>query len=217
MNIVLMGCPGAGKGTQSAKLEKKYGLTHISTGDVLRGEIASGSALGEKIAQLINRGNLVPDEMIIKMLEKRIDKDDCKNGYLLDGFPRTIFQAQELDQFLQQLNRKITAVFYIDIAQEEVIKRLAGRRVCPSCGGSFNIDLKPPRKSGICDFCGTELVQRKDDNPDTIKERLDVYEKQTKPLADYYEKSGCIARIDGAVSPDKVFEQIENYVSNNVK
>ncbi|MCR4662444.1 MAG: nucleoside monophosphate kinase [Endomicrobiaceae bacterium] len=168
-------------------------------------------------AKYLTSGQLVPDSVIVDMVIKRLQKDDCKNGFLLDGFPRTIFQAQELDKFLQQLNRKIAAVFYIDIAQEEVIKRLAGRRVCPSCGGSFNIELKLPKQEGICDFCGAKLVQRKDDNPDTIKERLDVYEKQTKPLAEYYEKAGVIARIDGAVSPDKVFEQIENFVNNNVK
>jgi adenylate kinase len=168
-------------------------------------------------AKYLTSGQLVPDSVIVDMVVKRLQKDDCKNGFLLDGFPRTIFQAQELDKFLQQLNRKIAAVFYIDIAQEEVIKRLAGRRVCPSCGGSFNIELKPPKQEGICDFCGAKLVQRKDDNPDTIKERLVVYEKQTKPLAEYYDKSGVVAKIDGAVSPDKVFEQIENFVNNNVK
>ena len=132
----------------------------------------------------------------------------------MDGFPRTIFQAEELDKFLQEHGRKVSVVFYIDIAQEEIIKRLAGRRVCPSCGGSFNIELKPPKKEGICDFCGKELVQRKDDNPATIKERLDVYEKQTKPLAEYYEKKGCIAKINGAVSPEEVFAQIEKTVKS---
>ena len=211
-NFILFGPPGAGKGTQAKTISSKFNVVHLSTGDMIR-----EAKEDPMFAKYLTSGQLVPDSVIVDMVIKRLQKDDCKNGFLLDGFPRTIFQAQELDKFLQQLNRKIAAVFYIDIAQEEVIKRLAGRRVCPSCGGSFNIKLKPPKQEGICDFCGAKLVQRKDDNPDTIKERLDVYEKQTKPLAEYYEKSGVIARIDGAVSPDKVFEQIENFVNNNVK
>jgi len=211
-NFILFGPPGAGKGTQAKTISSKFNVVHLSTGDMIR-----EAKDDPMFAKYLTSGQLVPDSVIVDMVIKRLQKDDCKNGFLLDGFPRTIFQAQELDKFLQQLNRKIAAVFYIDIAQEEVIKRLAGRRVCPSCGGSFNIELKPPKQEGVCDFCGANLVQRKDDNPDTIKERLDVYEKQTKPLAEYYEKSGVIARIDGAVSPDKVFEQIEKFVNNNVK
>ena len=211
-NFILFGPPGAGKGTQAKTISSKFGVVHLSTGDMIR-----EAKDDPMFVKYLTSGQLVPDNVIVDMVVKRLQKDDCKNGFLLDGFPRTIFQAQELDKFLQQLNRKIAAVFYIDIAQEEVIKRLAGRRVCPSCGGSFNIDLKPPKQEGICDFCGAKLVQRKDDNPDTIKERLEVYEKQTKPLAEYYDKSGVVARIDGAVSPDKVFEQIEKFVNTNVK
>ena len=211
-NFILFGPPGAGKGTQAKTISSKFGVVHLSTGDMIR-----EAKDDPMFVKYLTSGQLVPDNVIVDMVVKRLQKDDCKNGFLLDGFPRTIFQAQELDKFLQQLNRKIAAVFYIDIAQEEVIKRLAGRRVCPSCGGSFNIELKPPKQEGICDFCGAKLVQRKDDNPDTIKERLVVYEKQTKPLAEYYDKSGVVARIDGAVSPDKVFEQIEKFVNTNVK
>ncbi|MBR4631789.1 MAG: adenylate kinase [Elusimicrobia bacterium] len=211
-NFILFGPPGAGKGTQAKTISSKFGVVHLSTGDMIR-----EAKDDPMFVKYLTSGQLVPDNVIVDMVVKRLQKDDCKNGFLLDGFPRTIFQAQELDKFLQQLNRKIAAVFYIDISQEEVIKRLAGRRVCPSCGGSFNIDLKPPKQEGICDFCGAKLVQRKDDNPDTIKERLEVYEKQTKPLAEYYDKSGVVARIDGAVSPDKVFEQIEKFVNTNVK
>lgn len=211
-NFILFGPPGAGKGTQAKTISAKFNIVHLSTGDMIR-EAKNDPVL----AKYLTSGQLVPDEVIDDMVEKRLQKDDCKNGFLLDGFPRTIFQAQELDKFLQKLNRKIEAVFFIDIDKNEVIKRLAGRRVCACCGGSFNIELKPPKQEGICDFCGKELVQRKDDNPDTIKERLDVYEKQTKPLAQYYEKSGRISKIDGTLSPDKVFEQIENFVNNNVK
>jgi len=211
-NFILFGPPGAGKGTQAKTISSKFNVVHLSTGDMIR-----ESKDDPILSKYLTSGQLVPDEVIVEMVMKRLQKDDCKNGFLLDGFPRTIFQAQELDKFLQKVNRKVSAVFYIDIAQEEIIKRLAGRRVCPKCGGSFNIELKPPKQEGICDFCGEKLVQRKDDNPATIKERLDVYEKQTKPLAEYYEKSGCIAKVDGAVSPDKVFEQIENFVNNNVK
>lgn len=211
-NFILFGPPGAGKGTQAKTISSKFNVVHLSTGDMIREAIDD-----PRFAKYLTSGQLVPDSVIVEMVVNRLQKDDCKNGFLLDGFPRTIFQAQELDKFLQQLNRKIAAVFYIDIDSKEVIKRLAGRRVCPSCGGSFNIDSKPPKQEGICDFCGAKLVQRKDDNPDTIKERLDVYEKQTKPLAEYYKKSGVIAKINGAVTPDNVFQQIENFVNNNVK
>ncbi|MCR4663710.1 MAG: adenylate kinase [Endomicrobiaceae bacterium] len=211
-NFILFGPPGAGKGTQAKTISSKFNVVHLSTGDMIR------EAIDDPVfAKYLTSGQLVPDSVIVEMVVNRLQKDDCKNGFLLDGFPRTIFQAQELDKFLQQLNRKIAAVFYIDIDSKEVIKRLAGRRVCPKCGGSFNIDSKPPKQEGICDFCGAKLVQRKDDNPDTIKERLDVYEKQTKPLAEYYKKSGVIAKINGAVTPDNVFQQIENFVNNNVK
>ncbi len=208
-NFILFGPPGAGKGTQAKTISSKFNVVHLSTGDMIREAKDDPS-----FAKYLTSGQLVPDAVINAMVFKRLQKDDCKNGFLLDGFPRTIFQAEELDKFLQEQGRKVSVVFYIDIAQEEIIKRLAGRRVCGSCGGSFNIELKPPKKEGICDFCGKELVQRKDDNPATIKERLDVYEKQTKPLAEYYEKKGCIAKIDGAVSPDEVFAQIEAAVKS---
>jgi adenylate kinase len=211
-NFILFGPPGAGKGTQAKKISDEFNIIHLSTGDMIR-----ESKDDLILSQYLTSGHLVPDELIIEMVIKKLQKEECKNGFLLDGFPRTIFQAQELDKFLQKLNRRISAVFYIDLAQEEIIKRLAQRRVCPKCGGSFNIELEPPKQEGICDFCGEKLVQRKDDNPDTVKERLEVYETQTKPLIKYYEESGSIIKVDGTVSPDKVFEQIENFVKNNVK
>ena len=211
-NFILFGPPGAGKGTQAKTISSKFNIVHLSTGDMIR-ETKDDPVLSKYLVS----GQLVPDEVIVEIVMKRLQKEDCKEGFLLDGFPRTIFQAQELDSFLKKLSRRITAVFYIDISQEEIMKRLLGRRVCRKCGGSFNIELNPPKQEGFCDFCGEKLIQRKDDNFDTIKERLHVYEKQTKPLIKYYEKKGCIGKIDGAVSVDKVFKQIEDFIKNNVK
>ena len=182
-NFILFGPPGAGKGTQAKNISDEFEVVHLSTGDMIR-----ESKNDPVLSQYLTSGHLVPDEVIIEMVLKRLQKEDCKNGFLLDGFPRTIFQAEKLDKFLQKSNRRVSAVFYIDLAQEEIIKRLAQRRVCPKCGGSFNIQLRPPKQEGICDFCGEKLVQRKDDNIDTVKERLEVYEKQTKPLIKYYEE-----------------------------
>ena len=187
-NFILFGPPGAGKGTQAKTISSKFNVVHLSTGDMIR-----EAKDDPMFAKYLTSGQLVPDSVIVDMVVKRLQKDDCKNGFLLDGFPRTIFQAQELDKFLQQLNRKIAAVFYIDIAQEEVIKRLAGRRVCPSCGGSFNIELKPPKQEGICDNCGTSLVQREDDkDPKAIEKRLQIYEEKTSLLVEYYKNEGVL-------------------------
>ncbi|MFA7074176.1 MAG: adenylate kinase [Endomicrobiaceae bacterium] len=211
-NFILFGPPGAGKGTQAKMISKKFEVLHLSTGDMIR------EAKDDPVfAPYLTSGQLVPDQIIVDMVEKRLQREDCKNGFLLDGFPRTLFQAEELDGFLQKMNRKITEVFCIEVPEEDIIKRLSGRRVCPSCGGSFNLALKPSKKEGVCDFCGAKLVQRKDDNPETIKERLDVYKKQTEILIEYYTKAGNIVRVDGTLSPEQVFEKIENFVNNNIK
>ncbi|MDD5021696.1 MAG: adenylate kinase [Endomicrobiaceae bacterium] len=206
-NFILFGPPGAGKGTQAKTISKTYGLVHLSTGDMLR-----EAKDDPMFAPYMSAGKLVPDNVIVEMVVKRLKKPDCSEGFLLDGFPRTLSQAQELDKFLTKENKKVSAVFCILTENEEIVKRLSGRRVCPACGGSFNIDSMPPKKEGICDLCGANLIQRKDDNPDTIRERLSVYDKQTKVLIDYYEKQGILAKIDGMLTPEKVFEQISDYV-----
>lgn len=206
-NFILFGPPGAGKGTQAKTISKVYGVIHLSTGDMLR-----EAKEDPMFAPYMSAGKLVPDNVIVEMVIKRLKKPDCSEGFLLDGFPRTLSQAQELDKFLAGENKKVSAVFCILTENEEIVKRLSGRRVCPACGGSFNVDSMPPKKEGICDLCGANLVQRKDDNPDTIRERLSVYDKQTKVLIEYYEKQGVLAKIDGMLAPEKVFKQIADYV-----
>lgn len=206
-NFILFGPPGAGKGTQAKTISKTYGVVHLSTGDMLR-----EAKDDPMFAPYMSAGKLVPDNVIVEMVIKRLKKPDCSQGFLLDGFPRTLSQAQELDKFLTLENKKVSAVFCILTENEEIVKRLSGRRVCPACGGSFNVDLMPSKKEGICDLCGANLVQRKDDNPETIRERLSVYDKQTKVLIEYYEKQGVLAKIDGMLTPEKVFAQIADYV-----
>lgn len=202
MNIILMGCPGAGKGTQSAKLKEVFNLKHISTGDVLRAEMASGSVLGKQVAGLINQGNLVPDELMISMLQNIIRTTD--QGVILDGFPRTVAQAQALDDMMKRLGRQISAVVMIDLPQEEVVKRLSSRRLCKKCG-------KPAATAAqaACE-CGGELYVRADDAPQSVKHRLEVYRQQTLPVKEYYKNSGKYVEINGNQTPDQVFEDICN-------
>lgn len=200
MNIILMGCPGAGKGTQSAKLQQAYELQHISTGDLLRAEMASGSTLGKQVADIINAGNLVSDELMISLLAARVQTTD--KGIIFDGFPRTVAQAQALEKMLQQYNRSITQVIMIDLPEEEVVKRLSLRRLCKQCN-------KPASTStqSTCD-CGGELYVRADDTVESVKHRLEVYKKQTLPVREYYQNSGKYVEIDGNQTPEKVFEDI---------
>ncbi len=200
MNIILMGCPGAGKGTQSAKLQTVYQLQHISTGDLLRAEMASGSALGQQVADIINKGNLVSDELMISLLATRVQATD--KGIIFDGFPRTVAQAQALEKMLQQYNRSITQVVMIDLPEEEVVKRLSSRRLCKQCGKPAPTATQP-----ACD-CGGELYVRADDTPESVKHRLEVYRKQTLPVKEYYQHSGKYVEINGNQTPEKVFEDI---------
>lgn len=202
MNIVLMGCPGAGKGTQSAKLQQQFNLEHISTGDVLRAEIASGSALGKEIAAIINDGNLLPDDKMIELLENIVRKTD--KGIIFDGFPRTVAQAQALEQMLARLGRKLTRVIMINLPESEVVKRITSRRQCKKCNESFHVDEKNPLT--VCPDCGGELYTREDDTPQRAKHRLDVYHQETLPVKTYYQQAGNYAEIDGNQSPEKVFE-----------
>ena len=208
LRTILLGPPGAGKGTQAVNIVDKYGVPHISTGDIFRANIKNGTELGKKAQEYMNRGELVPDDLVIEIATTRLLEDDCKNGFLLDGFPRTVYQAEKLDEFLAAHGSKIDKVLDIAVEKEELITRLTGRRVCKACGASFHVVNIPPKTEGICDRCGGELIQRADDTIETVANRIDVYEKQTMPLVDYYEKAGNIAHIDGATGLDNVFADI---------
>ena len=208
LRTILLGPPGAGKGTQAVKIVEKYGVPHISTGDIFRENIKNGTELGKKAQEYMNRGELVPDDLVIDLATSRLLQPDCENGFLLDGFPRTVYQAEKLDEFLAAHDSKIDVVLDIAVEKEELITRLTGRRVCKTCGASFHVVNIPPTQEGICDFCGGELVQRADDNLETVTNRIDVYESQTKPLVDYYEAAGNIAHIDGAADFETVFSDI---------
>lgn len=208
LRTILLGPPGAGKGTQAAKIVEKYGIPHISTGDIFRENIKKGTELGKKAQEYMNRGELVPDDLVIEIATTRLLEDDCKNGFLLDGFPRTVYQAEKLDEFLQSHDSKIDNVIDIAVGKDELIERLTGRRVCKSCGASFHVVNIPPKQEGICDYCGGELIQRADDNLETVTNRIDVYEDQTMPLIDYYEKAGTLTHIDGSTGLNNVFTDI---------
>ena len=208
LRTILLGPPGAGKGTQAAKIIEKYNIPHISTGDIFRENIKKGTELGKKAQEYMNRGELVPDDLVIEIATTRLLEDDCKDGFLLDGFPRTVYQAEKLDEFLAAHGSKIEKVIDIEVGKEELMERLTGRRVCKSCGASYHIVNIPPKKEGVCDVCGGELIQRADDNAETVANRIEVYEAQTMPLVEYYEKAGNIAHIDGATGLDNVFADI---------
>ena len=208
LRTILLGPPGAGKGTQAAKIVEKYGIPHISTGDIFRENIKKGTELGKKAQEYMNRGELVPDDLVIEIATTRLLEDDCKNGFLLDGFPRTVYQAEKLDEFLQSHDSKIDNVIDIAVGKDELIERLTGRRVCKSCGASFHVVNIPPKQEGICDYCGGELIQRADDYLETVTNRIDLYEDQTMPLIDYYEKAGTLTHIDGSTGLDNVFADI---------
>ena len=200
LNIILMGPPGAGKGTHAKWISTEYKLPHISTGDMFREAMASGSELGNKIKDIVNGGGLVSDELTCELVKERLSRPDCANGYLLDGFPRTIPQAEALKKFGPEIGREVNLVIDIECPSEVLVSRIAGRRVCPKCGASFNVNTMKPKKEGICDYCGTPLIQRKDDNVDAFKVRLENYYKSTEPLLDYYKKEGLLHSFDGTLS-----------------
>ena len=208
MNLILLGPPGAGKGTQAARMIEKYHIPQISTGDIFRKNIKEGTELGKKAQEYMNKGELVPDDLVIEIATTRLLEDDCKDGFLLDGFPRTVYQAEKLDAFLAAHGKKIDKVLDIAVEKEELMTRLIGRRVCRSCGATYHIVNMPPEKEGVCDVCGGELYQRADDTEETVANRIEVYNSQTKPLVDYYEKAGNIAHIDGAIGLENVFAHI---------
>lgn len=208
LRAVLLGPPGAGKGTQAVRLVEKYEIPHISTGDIFRKNIKEGTELGKKAQEYMNAGALVPDELVVDLVKDRLQQDDCKNGFLLDGFPRTIFQAEKLDEFLSESNQKMDIVINLKVEKDALIKRLTGRRVCKDCGASYHIVNVPPKKEGVCDICGGELIQRKDDNIETVENRINVYEEQTAPLIGYYKEAGSLVDFDGEASLDEVFDAI---------
>lgn len=208
MNMILLGPPGAGKGTQAVNIVEKYGVPHISTGDIFRENIKNGTELGKKAQEYMNRGELVPDELVCEIATDRLSREDCAEGFLLDGFPRTVFQAEKLDEFLTANGKKVDAVINLEVEKEELITRLTGRRVCRKCGASFHVVNIPPKTEGVCDYCGGELYQRDDDTVETAENRISVYDTQTKPLVDYYTKTGCIVNIDGATGLENVFADI---------
>ena len=208
MNVILLGPPGAGKGTQATTIVKEYRIPHISTGDIFRENIKNGTELGKKAQEYMNQGELVPDDLVIEIATDRLAREDCHQGFLLDGFPRTVHQAEELDGFLEGRGDKVHHVLNISVAKEELIRRLIGRRVCKNCGATYHIETMKPKVDGVCDVCGGELVQRADDNRETVENRIDVYEQQTMPLIDYYEKAGVLVHIDGSLGLENVFTKI---------
>ncbi|MBQ0040992.1 MAG: adenylate kinase [Clostridiales bacterium] len=208
MRAVLLGPPGAGKGTQAVKLVEKYGVPQISTGDIFRANIKQGTELGKKAQEYMNKGELVPDSLVVDLVKDRLQQDDCKNGYLLDGFPRTIFQAEELDKFLAEQGHKLDAVINFQVGHDTLIERLTGRRICKKCGAGYHIVGMPPKVEGICDKCGGELEQRKDDTVETAENRIVVYNESTKPLIEYYEKSGALKNFNAEQDHMVVFKEI---------
>jgi adenylate kinase len=208
MNVILLGPPGAGKGTQATTIVKEYQIPHISTGDIFRENIKNGTELGKKAQEYMNQGELVPDDLVIEIATDRLAREDCHQGFLLDGFPRTVHQAEELDRFLEGRGDKVHHVLNISVAKEELIRRLIGRRVCKNCGATYHIETMKPKVEGVCDVCGGELVQRADDNRETVENRIDVYEQQTMPLIDYYENAGVLVHIDGSLGLENVFTKI---------
>ncbi|MBQ1400531.1 MAG: adenylate kinase [Lachnospiraceae bacterium] len=208
MKIIMLGAPGAGKGTQSERIGAKYGLPQISTGDIFRANLSAGTELGMKAKTYMDAGELVPDELTCDLVVDRISKDDCANGYILDGFPRTLAQADLLTKVLAESGDKVDFAVNVDVPDENIIARMSGRRVCGKCGKPYHIVNMPPKVEGICDNCGGELIQRKDDLAETVKNRLTVYHDQTQPLIDYYDGKGCLVTVDGTKDIDEVFADI---------
>ncbi|MBO8157488.1 MAG: adenylate kinase [Bacillaceae bacterium] len=215
MNLILMGLPGAGKGTQADKIIETYDIPHISTGDMFRSAIKEGTELGKKAKSFMDKGDLVPDEVTIGIVKERLSKPDCEKGFLLDGFPRTIAQAEALDQLLEELGTQIDHVLHIDVPQEKLVDRLTGRRICPTCGATYHVEFNPPKQDGKCDHDGSELIQRDDDKPETVKNRLDVNIQQTEPLLNYYRKKGDLVAVNGDQDINKVFEDISEKLGGN--
>lgn len=208
MKIIMLGAPGAGKGTQAKKIADLCNIPHISTGDIFRANIKQGTELGKKAKTYMDAGDLVPDELVCDLVVDRIQQDDCTEGFILDGFPRTIPQAEALTNALNAIEQKMEYALNIDVPDENIIHRMAGRRACVGCGATYHVEFNPTKKEGICDVCGEELILRDDDKPETVKNRLNVYHEQTKPLIEYYNKENITHTIDGTQTMDEVFNDI---------
>lgn len=208
MKIIMLGAPGAGKGTQAKKIADLCKVPHISTGDIFRANIKQGTELGKKAKTYMDAGELVPDELVCDLVVDRIQQDDCTEGFILDGFPRTIPQAEALTNALNAIEQKMEYALNIDVPDENIIHRMAGRRACVGCGATYHVEFNPPKVQDVCDVCGEELILRDDDKPETVTNRLNVYREQTKPLIDYYEKQGIVHTIDGTQTMDQVFSDI---------
>ena len=210
MKIIMLGAPGAGKGTQAKMLADKYMIPHISTGDIFRANIKNGTELGQKAKTYMDQGLLVPDELVCDLVVDRVQQEDCKEGYILDGFPRTIPQAEALDAALANIGSKIDYAVNVEVPDEKIVNRMSGRRACVACGATYHIVHSPTKEEGICDRCGKELIVREDDKPETVTKRLNVYHEQTQPLIDYYTKQGALKEVDGTMNMDEVFNAIVN-------
>lgn len=208
MKIIMLGAPGAGKGTQAKQIAAKYGIPHVSTGDIFRANIKEGTPLGIEAKSYMDKGELVPDELTVKILLDRVAKDDCKNGYVLDGFPRTINQAEVLNEAVTKLNEKIDYAINVEVPDENIIRRMSGRRACLNCGATYHVVVVPPKVEGVCDNCGEKLVIRDDDKEETVKNRLNTYHELTQPLIDYYAGQNILKEVDGTQDVDKVFADI---------
>lgn len=208
MKIVLLGAPGAGKGTQAISISNYYRIPHISTGDIFRKNISQGTPLGETAKSYMDKGQLVPDQLTLELIADRLTSADCKNGYLLDGYPRTVAQAEFLEKLLQGQGAKLDCALLIDVPAQAILKRMTGRRVCASCGASYHLTNNPPARAGVCDICGNGLIQRPDDREETLKERLDIYDAQTKPLIEFYGARGILKAVDGTKAINRIFNDI---------
>ncbi|MCI9423730.1 adenylate kinase [Lachnospiraceae bacterium WCA-9-b2] len=208
MKIIMLGAPGAGKGTQAKKIAAKYDIPHISTGDIFRANIKNGTELGNKAKTYMDQGLLVPDELVVDLVVDRVKQDDCKKGYVLDGFPRTIPQAEALDKALAAIGEKMDYAIDVNVPDENIVHRMSGRRACVGCGATYHLEYAPTKTEGICDACGKELILRDDDKPETVKKRLGVYHEQTQPLIDYYTNAKILKTVDGTVDINDVFQTI---------
>ncbi len=213
MKIIMLGAPGAGKGTQAKQIAGKYGIPHISTGDIFRANIKNGTELGKKAKEYMDQGLLVPDELTCDLVMDRIHEDDCVNGFVLDGFPRTIPQAEALTAALEKNGEKMEYAIDVNVPDENIVNRMSGRRACLDCGATYHIVAIPPKQEGICDHCGAKLVLRDDDKPETVQKRLDVYHEQTQPLIDYYNNAGILKTVDGTLPMEEVFDEIVKILS----
>ena len=210
MKIIMLGAPGAGKGTQAKKIAAQYSIPHISTGDIFRANIKNNTELGQKAKTYMDKGELVPDSLVVDLIMDRFKEADCANGYVLDGFPRTIPQAEALDNALKANGEKVDFAINVEVPDENIINRMSGRRACVGCGATYHIKYNPTKVEGVCDACGENLILRDDDKPETVKNRLSVYHEQTQPLIDYYNKAGVLAEVDGTKDMEDVFKDIVN-------